>query len=148
MNFLYGPPNSPECGELLAIFDNVTFVFNIPTSPEKSVQPCTQLRYLGFTIDTIKQEVSVPQVKLLEVQEKVKHALRHENNKITLMDLQSLIGSLQWVCSAVAPSWAFIRCLSFLICNLKEPWHRVTLHKSAIADLQMWLTFLRDNLLS
>ncbi len=140
----YGPPNSPEYGELLAIFDNVTFVFNIPTSPEKRVEPCTQLRYLGFTIDTIKQDVRVPQDKLLEVQKKVKHALRHENNKITLRDLQSLIGSLQWVCHAVAPCRAFIRCLSFLTFNLREPWHRVRLHKGAIADLHMWLTCLNE----
>ncbi len=60
-SIFYGPPNLPECGELLVIFDNVIFFFNITTSSEKMVEPCTQLRYLGFTIDTIKQDVRVPQ---------------------------------------------------------------------------------------
>ena len=62
--------------------------------------------------------------------------------EVTLRDLQSVIGSLSFVCKAVSPGRAFLRRLIDLTCGIKKPWFRLKLTVGAKKDLEMWLLFL------
>ena len=63
--------------------------------------------------------------------------------KVTLKELQSLIGLLQFACSVVVPGRPFLRRLIDLSIGVKSPWHRISLTKDAKHDLQVWLEFLK-----
>ena len=109
-------------------------------SPEKILNQTTCLIFLGLIIDTILQEVRVPQDKLIEVKDKILDFI--SRSKVTLRELQSLIGSLNFLCRAVAPGRPFVRRLAFLTRNVTEPHFKVRLPAWAKADLQLWLHFL------
>ena len=65
-----------------------------------------------------------------------------EATEISLRDLQSLIGSLSFVCKAVSPGRAFLRRLIDLTCGVKKPWCKLKLSAGAKKDLEMWVLFL------
>jgi hypothetical protein len=109
---------------------------------DKSVGPTTRLVFLGLEIDSVRQVVSIPGDKLQKIIAKVKHALSRAS--VTLKELQSLIGSLSFVCKAVSPGRAFLRRLIDLTRGVKKPWHNIRLSKGAKCDLGMWMVFLRD----
>ena len=62
--------------------------------------------------------------------------------KLTLRELQSLIGSLSFVCKAVPPGRAFLRRIINLTVKLKHPGHLTRVTREAREDLRMWKSFL------
>ena len=134
--------NKLSCQRLVTGFERVCKKLGVPLAANKSVGPTSCLVFLGLEIDSIRQTVSIPSDKLEKVTEKIKHAL--ENTTITLKELQSLIGSLTFVCKAVTPGRAFLRRLIDLTCNIKKSWHKIRLSKGAREDLGMWMVFLKD----
>ena len=62
--------------------------------------------------------------------------------KVTLKELQSLVGLLNFICSVIRPGRAFLRRLIDLTVGLKRPHHHVRLTKDAKADLQVWQRFV------
>ena len=63
--------------------------------------------------------------------------------KITLKELQSVIGLLNFACKVVVPGRAFLRRLINLTIGMSKPHHHIRLNSDAKADLQAWLLFLR-----
>ena len=61
---------------------------------------------------------------------------------MTVKELQSLIGLLNFTCSVILPGRAFLRRLIDLTIGLKHPHHRIRLSKDAKADLKVWMRFL------
>jgi len=135
-----GPPESPICGIILMTFDKVTQIFCVPVAPEKRVTPCTLMEFLGLLVDTVLQQVKIPEDKLKDIKAKVDHALTLK--KVSLKELQSLIGSLQFLCRAVAPGRPFIRRLSYMTAKVSKPWHKVRMSLGCKDDLTMWKSFL------
>ena len=97
--------------------------------------------YLGLEIDTVRGQVRVPQVKVQALTRQVQLLLGRP--KASLVQIQSLVGSLNFVCKAVAPGRAFLRRLIALTVGLKQPHHKVRLSQGAKLDLVMWLSFLQ-----
>ena len=133
---------SNSCQKIVEIFHDVCDRLGIPLAKEKAVGPSTEIVYLGLKIDSIKQEISVPEEKLQTIIGKVEKAVQQK--KLTLRELQSLIGSLSFVCKAVAPGRPFIRRLIDLTCGVDKSWHKIRLSEGAKGDLRMWLVFLRE----
>lgn len=131
-----------SCSSIVKCFEQVCQEFGVPLASEKSVGPSTSLVYLGLQIDSVQQTVSVPSGKVASISSKVDKAL--QANKLTLRELQSLIGSLSFVCKAVAPGRAFLRRLIDLTCGISEHWHKIRLTVGAKADLRLWSVFLKD----
>ena len=117
----------------------IIWVFRLIAS-EKSVGPTTKLTYLGLEIDSSKQEISVPPDKISSIRQKITEALQSE--KVSVKTLQSLIGSLSFICKAVSPGRAFLRRLIDLSCGVKNSWYMIRLNKGAKSDLEMWQLFL------
>ena len=131
-----------SCHKLVECFEQVCKRLGVPLATDKSVGPTTKLVYLGLEIDSVRQIVSIPEDKLLKITDKVNYAMTCSS--ITLKELQSLIGSLSFVCKAISPGRAFLRRLIDLTCGVKKPWHRIRLSKGSKCDLGMWSMFLRD----
>ena len=68
----------------------------------------------------------------------------HKKRSVTLRELQSLIGFLNFCCSVVIPVCAFLRRLIDLTSGLTRPHHHLHLNRESKHDIRMWLTFL-DN---
>ena len=74
----------------------------IPIKVDKTVYPTTTLTFLGLEIDTFTKK----------------------RKKVTLKELQSLIGLLNFACAVVKTGRAFLRRLIDLTIGLRSPGHR------------------------
>ena len=61
---------------------------------------------------------------------------------MTLKEIQSLIGILNFACAVVVPGRAFLRRLIDLTLGLKSPHHFVRLNQEVTSELGVWQTFL------
>ena len=85
-------------------------------------------------------EVRLPLSKLEKLRGKLNSAKR--NRKLTLLELQSLIGVLNFACAVVSPGRTFLRRLIDLTKGLQNPHHRRSLNKEARADIEAWCIFI------
>ncbi len=116
----YGKKDNPACQILFDTFLTLCDHFGIAYSPEKFVIPgATEIEFWGLLLCTLSQYVKVPLSKLDDVKSKINSSLSHKNSKITLRELQSLIGSLNLLCRAVAADRA---CLFW---HVNCPNHRI-----------------------
>lgn len=67
-----------------------------------------------------------------------------KKKKVTLQEIQSLCGLLNFACQEVVPGRAFLRRLFELTYGLKKAHHRVKLNRGCKDDLQVWKTFLEQ----
>ena len=137
-----GSQGSGDCKALLEIFHEICQHLGVPIAHEKTEGPVTKLVFLGLQIDTVEQTVTIPMDKLVEIVDKIKCMLSHK--KTTLKQLQSMIGSLNFACRAVAPGRAFLRRLIGATIPLKAPHHVTRVNQHIAGDLNMWLEFLEN----
>ncbi len=98
--------------------------------------------YLGFEIDSIKMEVRLPLDKLEKCITKINAILAKPS--VQMLQLQSLVGLLEFACKVVRPGRAFLRRAHNAIKAAKSQHHYIKVDSSLKADLNMWLTFLRS----
>lgn len=90
-------------------------------------------------MDCLKFQARLPQEKVDKCIEGIEKA--RGRNKITLRDLQSLIGSLNFACSVVVPGRVFLRRMINLTIGKKQPHHFIWVTKEVKQDLQIWEMF-------
>ena len=62
------------------------------------------------------------------------------SNKITLRNLQSLIGTLNFACQVIVPGRAFCRRLIDATCHLRKLHHKTRVTKDMKDDIRIWLS--------
>ena len=138
---LVGPPSFPFCSKQLQLFLNFCKEVGIPLKQEKTVHPTTVLTFLGLELDTKAMEIRLPSDKLLKIRNRLVE-VQHKK-KLTLQELQSLIGLLNFACAVVVPGRPFLRRIIDLTKGLSKPHHRRRLNKEARADIEAWEIFIR-----
>ncbi|XP_060085027.1 uncharacterized protein LOC132564393, partial [Ylistrum balloti] len=140
-DFLFvGPPNTEKCLTDLTTFLQFCFDTAIPIKQSKTEFPTTCLTFLGIELDSVAMVARLPMDKLEKMRDCVK--LFSRCRKVTLKELQSLIGLLNFACRVVLPGRPFLRRLIDLTCGLTKPHHHRRLSKEARADLAAWGLFL------
>lgn len=86
-------------------FFNLTRKLNILLAHEKTQGPSQMLTFQGVELDTVQQASRLPECKLHVLQEQIQ--VFHGQCKVTLHELQQLIGHLNFACKVVAPGRAF-----------------------------------------
>ena len=139
-DFLLLAHSLDKCKDDLAAFIDLCKQIGVPLAPDKTVGPQSSITFLGIVLDAVRMEARLPQDKL----EKAKALLSEfiERNKVTLKELQSLIGVLNFACSVVVPGRAFLRRLIDLTMGVQKPKHHIRLTRQAKLDLEVWLQFL------
>ena len=134
--------DSPKCQFTLQTFRDICKLWGVPVAEDKTVEPTEILTFLGIEFDTLAMELRLPNEKLVEL----KHTLELfvQSKKVTLRQLQSLIGLLNFACQDVSPGSAFCRRLIDATCNIRKPHHRIRVSKSMREDIKVWLTFLSE----
>ena len=139
-DFMFVGSSAPGCGSLLQAFKGICSALGVPIALEKTTRPSQSIIFLGLEIDSVEQQVRVPANKVQALCTLVQTTLR--KTKVTLRQIQSLIGSLNFVCRAIAPGRAFTRRLIGLTKGVQNPHHKVRISSGAKLDLLAWLEFL------
>ena len=129
-----------SCMHMLKSFQEICQNLGVPLADEKTEGPTPVITFLGLEIDAARQVIRIPDNKLVKLRAVVDSALSAK--KLTLKNLQSIIGSLQFVSKAVPPGRAFLRRLINLTVGLRHPSHRVRINNESKEDLRMWSKFL------
>jgi len=109
-------------------------------APTKTEGPSQILTFAGIELDCIKNEARLPKEKV----EKSLPAIRIllGRRKVSLKELQSLIGLLNFACSVVVPGRVFFRRLINLTIGVHQSHHLIRLTLEVKKDLRIWETFL------
>ena len=139
-DFLILNSNSHSCAADLESFIKICESINIPLAPEKTVYPSQVIQFLGIEIDSVKQQLILPEDKINKCKNLIQTML--DKDKCTLRELQSLMGLLNFACSVIIPGRAFLESIRILMKGLQKPSFKRRLNKQAKLDLQVWLSFL------
>ncbi|VDI13485.1 Hypothetical predicted protein [Mytilus galloprovincialis] len=96
-----------KVGNTLKLFQEVCNKIGIPLASDKTTLPTTLLMFLGIEFDTQNLIMRLPNEKLVKLSQKIRDTL--DSSKITLKDMQSLLGLLNFACKVVAPGRTFCR---------------------------------------
>ena len=141
-DFLLIAKSKQSCENLLSRFISLCNYLGVPIAPEKTIGPETELPFVGITLDSIRMEARLPEDKLKKCRTMLLDF--YKRRKVTLRELQSLIGLLNFTCSVVLPGRAFLRRLIDLTRGIRRPHFKIRLNKDAKSDLIVWLSFLEQ----
>lgn len=139
-DFFFVAPDYQKALIDLNAFLSLMSELNIPIKSSKTCLPSTVLSFVGIELDSISMEKRLPMDKVTKI--KLLLAQFKSRKHVTLRDLQSLIGLLQFACSVVTPGRPFLRRLIDLTIGLRLPYHRRRLTLEAKADLHAWSIFI------
>jgi len=138
--FLFvGPPNSPICQNNLDNFLALCATLGVSIKQEKTEQATPIITFMGLKLDSLNMVARLPEDKL----DKVRSLLSAMANKrkVTLRELQSLLGLLNFRCQVVVPGRCFLRRLTDLTKKVAKPHHRITLNEESRRDIAAWKLF-------
>ncbi len=141
-DYLMAAPTFDQCRINLDRFLSLCAYIGVPMAPEKTVGPENILAFAGIELDTLSMEARLPMDKTAKCKTLISTFLRRK--KVTLQEIQSLIGLLNFACSVVVPGRAFLCRRIDLTKGVKSPHHFIRLSKSVKADLEHWQSFLLD----
>ena len=139
-DFLIIERDTVTCSTKLLSFLKTCDDLGVPMAPEKTVGPSTVLSFAGIELDTCKLEARLPQDKIDKCTNTIQDFLKRK--KVTLKDMQSLIGLLNFTCSVVVPGRTFLRRMINLTVGIRRPMHMIRLTSAVKGDLHLWLQFL------
>lgn len=142
-DFLFaGPKNTSDCKKLMQTFRSLCQDIGVPLAEEKTVGPTSCLVFLGLEINTDEMNVKIPPDKIVKTLETLKKVLGKK--KVTLKDMQSLVGSLNFCTRAVSSSRAFNRRFYDATIGARKPHHFIRITRPIKEDLTIWVKFLES----
>jgi hypothetical protein len=115
---------------------------NIPINVKKTVLPTTSPTVHGIEFDTQLMQIRLPEEKLTKIRHQLKTIVSQKS--VSLQNLQSIIGLLNFACLVVSPGRAFLRRVIDLTKGHVKPFHHIHINKEACQDFKAWKHFL-DN---
>jgi hypothetical protein len=91
----------------MSTFRSLCDYMGVPLAEENTIGPACIIIFLGLEIDTLEMVKRIPQDKLVEVRHKLHMVL--SKKKVTLKELQSLVGLLNFCARAIPSVRAFNR---------------------------------------
>lgn len=139
-DFLIAAESFDTCKTSLQHFLAFCEYVGVPMAPEKTEGPSPVLAFAGIELDCSRNEARLPHEKV----EKCLLAIRNllGRLKVTLNELQPLIGLLNFACSVVTPGRVFLRRLINLTIGIQHSHHFIRLTSEAKKDLRIWETFM------
>lgn len=137
--FFCGPQSTEVCNLAISKAVPLSHRLGLPVAPTKVEGPATTLCLLGIEIDSVNQELRLPQEKLLRFR-----SLLHEwssKRVASKHQLQCLLGHLSHAARVVKPGRSFLRELISALSILKHSYHKVHLNMQCRADIMWWKAF-------
>ena len=139
-DFLIIDKSLDTCGTKLNRFLQFCHELGVPMAEEKTVGPAHVLTFAGIELDCLKHEARLPREKVEKCREVIIQFLSRK--KVTLKELQSLIGLLNFACSIIKPGRVFLRRLINLTIGVVRPMYFIRLTLKVKNDLRIWQQFL------
>ena len=139
-DFLIIAKSQSLCQDQLNLFLDLCSYLGIPMAPEKTCGPATTLSFAGIELDSVSFEARLPLDKIDKCLSLIASFLTRK--KVTLKEIQSLTGMLNFACSVVVPGRAFLQRLIDLTVGVQSPHHYVRINREVKADLKLWQSFL------
>ena len=140
-DFMFLANSEETCQCYLDSFMSLADFVGIPVKHSKTVSPTTCVTVHGIEVDTELMEARLPRDKLDDALNLVTRFARRK--KVTLRELQSLIGTLNFACKVIVPGRPFLRRLIDLTIGINRPNFHIRLNNEARLDLAAWLIFLQ-----
>ena len=128
------------CKAHLDMFISLCNFLGIPIAPDKTFGPSTTLTFAGIELDSLRCEARLPRDKIAKCVQFIANFLSRK--KVTLRELQSLLGLLNFACAVVTPGRAFLRRLIDLTRGISHPHFFIRLTRNVKNDLRVWQEFL------
>ena len=129
-----------ECLTSLNRFKQLCESVGVPLKPEKTVLPTTVITFMGLELDSISMEARLPSDKLDKL--RVQLATFSHRRKVTLTELQSLVGVLNFCCKVIPSGRSFLRRLIDLTIKVIKPHPHITLNSESRKDITAWKVFI------
>ena len=113
----------------------------VPLAQGKTCGTSTSIQFLGIILDAVHMHARLPEDKLVRARNLLLALLRKQ--KVTLKELQSVIGLLSFCSEVVVPGRPFLRRLIDLTIGVPRPYFHIRLTKQAKLDVGVWLAFLQ-----
>ena len=129
-----------DCLESFTTLLKVFMALQVPTVASKTLGPSRVLEFMGIVLDSERMEARLPDDKLA----RIRHLLDSFTNRRSarLVDLQSLIGTLQFACKVLVTGRTFHQRIINLTREVKNRFHHIRLNKEFSRDVIMWKAFL------
>ena len=141
-DFLFLGDSKKECQHALDSFLQLADLIALPLAQHKTVQPTQCLVFLGIELDTKNRIARLPQDKITKYVRTIKEATNAVS--LTLREVKSLIGKLQFATSTIRGGRCFLRRLHDLTIGRSSPFHKLVLSADAKDDLLLWESFLTN----
>ena len=140
-DFSFIAPSNEKCRVDLNNFFCLCQRIGVSIANEKITGPAKVLRFAGISLVTALMEACLPKDKLEKCRSQLTGLLSHK--RMSLKELQTLIGLLNFACCVVVPGRAFLRPLIDPTKGIPKPHHHVRLTKDTKHDINVWHDFLR-----
>ena len=94
----------------LTSFSTLLWVFmslKAPTVASKTIGPSQQIEFMRIILDSVRMEARLPQDKLIRIKDLL--GSFQKRRSVRLIELQSLIGTLQFACKVMVPGRTFLQ---------------------------------------
>ena len=116
------------------------FELGLEDSPDKGCPPSSMMIFLGLLYDTVAMTISIREDKLEEIKSLIRTWLSKQD--ATVLELQSLIGKLLYVCSCIHPGHLFMQQLLNVLCPHYSTSGSFQIPAELFDDLKWWSAFL------
>jgi len=95
---------------------------------------------MGIVLDSVSMEARLPDDKLTRINDMLNSFQFRRSAR--LVELQSLIGTLQFACKVVVPGRTFLQRIVNLTWGLPSRFDHVHLNKEYFKDIALWKAFI------
>ena len=112
----------------------------VPTVASKTLGPSQVLEFMGIVLDSNRMEARLPDDKLTRTRQLLDSFANRGSSR--LVELQSLMGTLQFACKVVVPGRTFLQRMINLTRGASSRFYHIRLNKEFFWDITMWKGFL------
>lgn len=135
-----GEKMSNNCLQTMLRFEQLCKSLGVPLADDKTVGPTTVLVFLGLEINSVLFQIQIPREKIYRLKLALNKFLN--GKKVTLKELQALVGLLNFCTRAIPVARAFNRRFYDAMSGLTKPFHHVRVSASMKADIMTWISFI------
>ena len=139
-DFFIAERNKSDCLTSFSTLLRVFMSLKAPVVASKTIGPSREIEFMGIILDSVRMEARLPQDKLIRINQLLDSFKNRRS--VRLVELQSLIGTLQFACKVVVPGRTFLQRAINLTRGVPSRFHHIRLNKEFFKDLAMWKIFL------
>ena len=140
-DFFFVGRTKQQCQDALDKFVYISQQLGIPIATHKTVGPTQVITFLGIELDTKHMIARLPIDKLNRYRDQILTIAKQ--NKVTLKEIKSITGMLQFATTVITSGRPFLRRLYDMTMLATKPHHYIRLTQQLKLDLDVWLHFLQ-----